>query len=62
MITSFLKITSFDWAHMMDQTPKYYAPYLYIQFCILPAEQSGGVSINICILYTQHLRHGEVLP
>ena len=45
---------------MMDQIPKYYAPYLYIHFCILPTQQSGGVGINTGILYTQHLRHGDV--
>ena len=60
MITSFFKITSFDWACMMDQTPKYYTPYLYIHFCILQTQQSGGVGINTGILYTQHLRHGDV--
>ena len=45
---------------MMDQTPKYYTPYLYIHFCILQTQQSGGVGINTGILYTQHLRHGDV--
>ena len=60
MITSFFKITSFDWACMMDQTPKYYTPYIYIHFCILQTQQSGGVGINTGILYTQHLRHGDV--